>query len=663
MKRCAPRRPWLAPAAVVALLMRATAADAAAYAPGLPEAGAADSAAAAEGAASGNAAVNGGGSGGGGGNGIRWELAPLRYGGSVSLDLRSLRLEDGRRSNQTLVYNDIEFASHVWQPWFIQLRGGLGALVAHDVSRDAGSSFTHTSNSTALTGRFAMSVFPVSRFPFELQAEVSDSRVSGDTLGTDYRLHRISLNQAWRPESGNDSYNLNLERSRLRTSSGGDDTVSSLRASALRQFSDHTFELGAQFSHNDRSDTDDRSRVSTLSGRHSFQPAGSLHVDTLATWNEVRLRSGGGGGGALQSFTSDTDIRQISSFATWRPREGEPLHSSASPFYLTGSVRLLDANTEAGSGLLLQSQRLRAVNASLGASQELTREWRLAAGLSATQIEPEGGIRSSVNTANGSLAYTPEGLTLGEWRYTPSVASNVGVSRSSEVGERRTWGGQFAHGLSRAWLLGPMGGQTDSLSVNLTQSLGALHDSQSQQWSRALAHSAGLFWQGSNETGSQSYAGLSVSDSRSLSQERGEFQLVNLQISRRTELTRHTSWSGNLTAQASRSDNTQLDPFSGLLRQSGPGWQRFYSGTLSYENQRLWAVPRLRYTVLLSVNSQQLETRAAGDIDALRERVTESLENRLDYAIGRLELRLSARVARVEGREVALIHARAQRRY
>ena len=154
-----------------------------------------------------------------------------------------------------------------------------------------------------------------------------------------------------------------------------------------------------------------------------------------------------------------------------------------------------------------------------------------------------------------------------------------------------------------------------------------------------------------------------MSDSRSLSQERGEFQLVNLQVSRRTELTRHTSWSGNLTAQASRSDNTQLDPFSGLLRQSGPGWQRFYSGTLSYENQRLWAVPRLRYTVLLSVNSQQLETRAAGDIDALRERVTESLENRLDYAIGRLELRLSARVARVEGREVALIHARAQRRY
>jgi hypothetical protein len=25
---------------------------------------------------------------------------------------------------------DLEFASYVWQPWFIQLRGGVGALVA-----------------------------------------------------------------------------------------------------------------------------------------------------------------------------------------------------------------------------------------------------------------------------------------------------------------------------------------------------------------------------------------------------------------------------------------------------------------------------------------------------------------------------------------------------
>jgi c(7)-type cytochrome triheme protein len=45
------------------------------------------------------------------------------------------------------------------------------------------------------------------------------------------------------------------------------------------------------------------------------------------------------------------------------------------------------------------------------------------------------------------------------------------------------------------------------------------------------------------------------------------------------------------------------------------------------------------------VNSQQLESRLAGDIDAPVERISESLESRLDYSIGRLEARLSARAA------------------
>jgi hypothetical protein len=365
----------------------------------------------------------------------------------------------------------------------------------------------------------------------------------------------------------------------------------------------------------------------------------------------VQLHSGGAG----SRFDSSTDIRQISSFATWRPSEGQWFYAPASPLYLTGSVRVVDAASESGD----TAQRFRAFNATLGATQELTREWRLAGSVSATQLAPDSGAGSTSAAGNGSVTYTPNGLMLGEWRYTPSVGANAGVSRSSETGQRNTLGGQFAHGVSRSLTLG----ETDSLAFNLTQSLAALRDSQTQTWTRALAHSAGVFWQGSTDGASQSYASLSGSDSRSWAQESGSFQLVNMQVSRRTQLSRHASWSGNLTFQTSRSDTTQIDAFTGLKRQASPGWQRFYSGSLSYENQRVFGVPRLRYTAQLNVNSQQLESRAEGDIDAPRERITESLENRLDYAIGRLETRLSARLARVEGRSVASIFARLQRRY
>jgi hypothetical protein len=208
-----------------------------------------------------------------------------------------------------------------------------------------------------------------------------------------------------------------------------------------------------------------------------------------------------------------------------------------------------------------------------------------------------------------------------------------------------------------------MFGETDSLSLSLTQSAGALRESQTPDVARALAHSASLFWQGTGEGNSQSYVGLSASDSRTWAQESGRFQLINAQVTRRTQLSRHSSWSGALTWQASRSDTTQLDAFTGTLREASPGWQRFYSGTLGYENQRAFEVPRLRFTTLLSVNSQQFESRLAGDIDAPIERISESLESRFDYSIGRLEARLSARLARVDGRKVAALFARVQRRY
>lgn len=589
------------------------------------------------------------GNGNGGGNGIRWTLAPLRYSGTVSLDGRWLRLDDGSRSRQGLLFNDIEFATHVWQPWFVQLRAGLGLLAARDLSDDAGGSVT-TSDATATTGRFQVSVFPASRFPFEVRAEVSDSRVTGDTLGSDYRSHRLSLSQSYRPETGNQSYSLNLDRSRLSSSQGEVDTLSALQATATRQFADQSIDLGASLSLNEREQTGERSRLSALTARHSFHPAGALHVDTLASWNEVRLKGVAGSESGIGN-----DIRQLSSFATWRPREGQWLYSAASPIYLTGSARLVDAGSQAG-GI---EQRVRAANATFGFSQELTRSWRLAAAVSASVVDSGAAGRANAVTANASANHTPEPIPLGEWRYAPTFGTSFGATRATAAGERYTLGAQVAHGLSRDWPLE----EGEMVSLNMTQSVATLHESVTEQDTRALAHSVSLFWQSGGGSGSQGFVGLSASDSRTWDQGHGRFQMVNLQFSRRLQMSRHAHWAGTLTWQASRSDATLIDPFDGLPRLQSPGWQRFYSGALAYENQRVFGVPRLRYTLQLAVNSQQIERRAVGDIDAPLERISESVENRLDYAIGRLDARLSARVARIEGRTVSSIFARVQRRY
>ena len=625
------------PLTLLALLLRAPCADAAAYLPGQtePDPPTGDT-------ASGDATPSIDTS-------FRWQFAPWRTSGTLSLDTRWLRLEDGSRSTQALIYNDTEWASYLWQPWFAQVRTGLGLLAAHDTVRGVDTPVT-TSTSSAMTGRITIGVFPLSRFPFELRADVGDSRVRGDTLGNDYRSYRFGLTQSYRPESGNDAYQIAYDHSRLSSRTVADDTVDTLHASALHQFGPHAVELAGAWTRN-RRDDGDVSRIATLSARHDLQAAESLNVDTLATWNRARLLSGSG----ADRVDFGTDLRQLSSFVTWRPREGGWFGDPASPTIVTASARWIDA----GSSTADLTRHVRSMNAALGVTREMTRDWRLAASASAALVDPDAGDRASSAGGNASLTWSPVPRAFGDWRYGPTVSGSAGVTRSSETGVRRTLGAQFVHGLT--WTLLP--GSGDSLSFNLTQSLAALHESEQSLSSRAVAHSAALFWQGSSDGESQTFGSVSASDARSWTPQAGRFQLVNLQLSRRTQLTRHASWSANLTLQESRSDATLLDAFTGLERRDSRGWQGSHSGTLSYEDGRAFGVPRLRWSLLLAANTQQLERRTEGDIDAPRERITESLESRFDYSIGRLEARLSARLARVEGRNVASLLARVQRRY
>jgi hypothetical protein len=171
---------------------------------------------------------------------------------------------------------------------------------------------------------------------------------------------------------------------------------------------------------------------------------------------------------------------------------------------------------------------------------------------------------------------------------------------------------------------------------------------------------AGPVLASSGDGASQSFAGASLSDSRTQALARWHFQLVNLQVSQRSaavaaqQLVGQPDGAGH--AQRRRADRPL---HRHAARPQSDGWQRFYSGALTYEQPARVRRAALRFTLLATVNSQQLERRAAGDIDAPLERITESLEARLDYSIGRLDTPAAARLARVDGRTVAGAHPRA----
>ncbi|CAD5372312.1 conserved exported hypothetical protein [Rubrivivax sp. A210] len=575
------------------------------------------------------------------GSGIQWRLAPWRWGGTLGLDYRALRAEDQSVSQQQLLIGNVDFVSHIWQPWFVQVRLGMGFVASH-ASGDAQAAGSSTS--TSWTGRTAVSVFPASRFPFEFRADVSDSRSGGLSLGSDYRTTRLSLSQGYRPAVGSDNYQLQIDHSVL-DSGTTLDTLTTLAGTAVLQYDDHAVDLGINHSDNHRSDSGERTRLTSANARHSYWGEDDFRVESLASWNDVRI------GGDTAEIGSD--VLQLSTFASWRPDAPAWLPGVGGPQF-AGTLRWLESRTVGDQG----SPRVQAINGSFGINHQFAPEWRAALSLNMSQVQTgTDGNRDGLG-AQAVLTWAPASQLLAGWRYTPSVSANTGFTQTTGQADRQLVGLQASHGVSRDY----KANETNVFSLALTQSAGALEES-GLKTATALAHGASLSWQRSGEGGGQIFGGISFSDSRTEAQASGHFQLVNLQLSQRNPLSRYASWSTYVTFQASHNRSNEVDVFTGQRVDIDPGWQRFYSASISYDQQRVFGVPRLRGSVIFGANSQPLDRRALGDIEAPREQVNESLEARLDYAVGRLETRLSARVAKVEGRTVAGVQARAQRRF
>jgi hypothetical protein len=393
--------------------------------------------------------------------------------------------------------------------------------------------------------------------------------------------------------------------------------------------------------------------LASLTARHGYHPSGSLGVDTLGSWHEVRARFGDD----LLTREFGSDVRQLSTLLTWRPREGDlPVPVSPSTL-VVGSARWVESQGIGSIG----GPPSTGMNATLGMSTELTPNWRVAGSTALNHLD--GGTGESITSmgVNATANWAPPSLRWEDWRYAPSLALHVGAARGHEASRREFAAVQASHSASRDIV---RDGQ-DMLSLSGAQSLGWSTDagSAARTDSAALTHSLGLVWQSQSDAVHQRFASAAFSDSRTRSHEHGSFQIANLQWSQRTQLSRLSSWSGDLTLQTSRSRLSQVDLFTGETFRSDGRWRHFASGTLAYEQQRAFGVPRLRLSLLAGISTQQLQSRSAGDVDAPLEFVSRSVEARLDYTVGRLEARLSARAARVDDRSVAAVIARVTRRF
>ena len=559
---------------------------------------------------------------------FRWGLPPLRWGGSMTTEIRANKTPDQPRQLLQTEIANLKAASYIWQPWFAQVSGGLGLVTSRE--RGGGSAGLtanqpqHT-RSNAVTGNGDATLFPVSRFPFNAYFDVSDSRASGELTASDVTSTRFGVRQAYRPLEGDANYSASFNRSTLESSSFGTDTVNALAASMNRNVGPQSFDLSGSHTRNARSNTGESTAFSNLFARHSYRPEPELSVESLASASssDFRLLSAG------VPSSNRSRFAQANTFVTWRPEEDSPL-------YLTGGARFFQSAISSNAG---ESEAI-TLSGNMAATYALSHQTRVSGSATATQLLTDtASTLLTTQTANASHIGDPAGIFgfVYNWNAGANIANQTGAAE----GSRQNVGGQLGHNLTRNLTLG----ENSQANFGLGQNVGTTFDTVTAR-ALTLGHNANASWRISRGAATSAYLSVLGADSRTSGQNANQFQLINFQASGQIQFSRNSSAGANLTLQGVR-QSTPSTP--------GAGFNFNSSGNLSYFHARAFNVPRLRYSALYNINESQFRTRLQGDVNAPRERVNQSFEQRLDYSVGRIAMRLSMRIAEIEGRRNSMV--------
>lgn len=591
-----------------------------------------------------------------------WRVPPVVTSGNISYDLRASRgQEDGNAISQ-LVTANLGIRSYVYQPWFATISGELGVTTAW--SRLSSGAATQepfapverfSSSERFLTGKGRIDLFPRSRFPFEVHVERSDSRIGGGTASAlDFRTQNIGVSQRYRPASGAYHLSGSFDR-RQQWGAGFRDTQDALTADYSTRWKYNELSVGGAWNQSRRRATDEQSEFRTLVGRHNYAPSPALSLNTTVNWSQT-LED-------LLAMPTDLAVLQWSTVGLWRREK--------SPLTLTGAVRgfVLRDGTAGSRGM-------ESLGLTLGASYELNKNARFVASGSAI-----------TNSSNGSGAHSLSGSAGASWqgdtieftglRYDYFANGSAGATTSSSAGggaldglgsERQsqtTLNAQLGHTVSRAIPLSTQSGVTltaaQTLSANATRSSPAQATlAGDARTSRNLLHTLGATWNISADSRS-AFARASYSDSAELGGGGARFQLLNFQVSGNFDFDRNRSLSGDLTWQGI--EQRSGDPLDGLglpadVLRSG---SRSIGGELTYRQQRLFGVPRLRFTSRLKLAQDVLNQ--PGVLATIPDRETRLWENRLDWLVGRLQTQVVLRISEVEGRRREFLMWRVQRNF
>ena len=553
------------------------------------------------------------------------ERHPIRVWGELGYDFRHENFDNGGDTLEHALIADLNASTYIYEPWIATIEGGVGAVI-RTVERDDGDN-----DNDSYTGYGRLRLMPLSRFPFEAYAERTDSRNDSDLAGLDLERTRFGFLQRYTRLDGS-SYRLRYEHtdqhSNTRTTGGAverrNDVADLLQASFNRSFGSHNIYFDSQYNHIERDNSTDRKTKSLFSSlRHTYSPGPTLSAEDLLTYNVTEVER------ALADVK--TGILQLNSFAYWRPRTERPLRVNA-------TFRAQDRTSESGG----VEGSARSATGTIGATYQWTPRLLFSGSTGATGIESDDD--SEVLTFQTlSAGYTSEQFRLANfdagWFAQGDLRNNT-----DDSGSLQSVGVQGGYNLRRSF----SSSNAISTQLNVSQSLGLVSESDGIDSQRLLSQLS-LSWH-SREQATSRLMRASITDSRTwasgdrANEVEGEFQLANLQASLDHRLSATSSISGNVTVQATR--NSMRNPAGGADPEDGE-WIPTATADITYLDRMVFDVPRLTFrSTLRFISDSYLPL--FDEPDDLDGREDMRWDNRLEYNIGRLQLRAIGRLSEIQ---------------
>jgi hypothetical protein len=545
------------------------------------------------------------------------QVAPFQfkpvYGGSLEYTQRGDVINGSRSTYQvlTLAANaGVDVNTFIWQPWFAQVNGGVG-LNAYltDTRYNAGAS---SQNKNALsnyivTGKLALDVVPLSRYPFRTFYEKEDNRqnMGFASLNTTDQITRFGINQQYKTLSGQTNYSADYQQNFWENAYFGaaKQKLLGLEMRSLLTPNQDLWITGTR-DLNEAMSSNQSTLTNALIATHNFRPSASMTVQNIFNMGRTDIR--------LPQQQHEDNYTQFTSFTSWLSRER--------PLTITGNARIAGIDNSSSTNV---TTRQSSASASLGANYQQTHEVRTFGNIGFNVADDKNsGTQSMSSYETVGADYISDLTPRGTYNYgqhsSGSFTNTTAYPNSTQIIALSA-----GHNLNRQ--------KTDSGQVRVTtdldQTVIANKATRSQPYLN-LSHSGSLAWDFGSAEGSTGVR-ISASDVRAVNGIQNFYQQINLQANRSETMTRNSSLNGDVTIQGSRQG-------TGGTRTSTTST----NAGINYYQYRVFSVPRLDFSSELRIVGNGLLVTTGPQPP-----VSRSWTNRLNYSVGRLEALIEGTIA------------------